>query len=99
MWFTDVGRFQASNYHVLQLIFEHYFVTLKEQRTNPAQDKIKIVFVVRDSNFVSEEQRKDTENTILNDAQRLFQNFKADQKLEDHFTVIVKFMANRVYDY
>lgn len=55
MWFTDVGRFQASNYHVLQLIFEHYFVTLKEQRTNASQDKIKIVFVVRDSLFASEE--------------------------------------------
>ena len=75
MWTSDVGRYTASNYGVLKIVFEMN-LKLFEQKTAK-----KIIIFLRD--FDSTRNRKDKiESLILDDIHKIWKEIKIPQKFE-----------------
>ena len=95
MWASDIGRYQASNYGLLKVIFECNLKLFGQQSSK------KLLFVIRDfndkgSNLIS------TKQQIGEDINKLWgEIYKPDKykdsKAEDFFEFDFVFMPHKVY--
>ena len=96
MWVTDVGRYTASNYGVLKIVFE---VNFKLFNNNSYK---KIIIILRDfdgriHNF------KKIKNVLLTDIHNIWNEIKkpeiySDKNLEDYFILEFTSLPNYIYE-
>ncbi|CAL6072604.1 Guanylate_binding protein [Hexamita inflata] len=98
LWHSDLGRFQASNYHVINQIFDSFFKRLRSQRQQ-LKERVQFQFVVRDSVLASPQQKTDTEQKIIDDIERIYAIQEQKEPFSTYFEVKIAFLAHRVYDF
>eukprot|EP00703_Trepomonas_sp_PC1_P004477 JAP92129.1 Protein SEY1 [Trepomonas sp. PC1] len=97
LWFTDLRRFQASNYNVIQQIFKIYQKSILKQRKQLG-DRCSMLFVIRDSVIASEKQKTDIIQQLKEDIFKLYNEVSA-EKFSDFFDIDVMFISNRIYQF
>eukprot|EP00736_Rhodelphis_marinus_P007870 Rmarinus@m.15105 len=89
IWYSDVGRFSAANYHVLRYLFEEYTKLYGEEESDLRRTGL--VFVVRDSD---EEDLDEITQVLTHDVHQLWQKASISgeskyQGFDDYFDVFV----------